>query len=315
MHIVYLLLKVLFLLIVAILVIGFAYEQYARYKAKSYQETGTFVDVGGYKLHYLKEGKGNPVVVFEAGLDPRGYLVWNKVQKEVSKFATTISYDRAGILKSQRGNKAKSSENIAKDLHLLLEKIEIKKPYILVAHSMGGLSTRSYIKEFGDEVAGIIFVDANNPDILKKAPEELKKYFQINPPSLWLTKLFLNIGLTRVMVNNALNIDKEFLPEINAYLQNTTFGNRDEMAGYNMMLNDAKNISFGDKPYTVIAATKAENEIHKKVIKVISEVHEESLRLSTKSKIIWADNSGHNVHLEHPEIVINAISSMIREFR
>jgi len=309
MHVVYLLLKILFLLITTTLIAGIAYEQYARHKAKSYQETGTFIDVGGYNLHYLKKGKGNPVVVFEAGLDPRGYLVWDKVQKEVSKFATTVSYDRAGILKSQRGNKIKTSENIAKDLHFLLEKIEIKKPFILVAHSMGGLSARSYVKNFGDDVAGIIFVDANNPDILKKSPEELKKYFKINPPPLWLTKLFLNIGLTRVMVNNALNINKEFLPEINAYLQNTTLGNRDEMVGYNMMLNKAKNLTFGNKLFTVIAATKAENETHKKVIKVISEVHKESLNLSTRSKLIWA-NSGHNVHLEHPDIVINAIRDM-----
>ena len=82
------------------IITGFIYERVSRMKARKYEIGETFVDVGGYKLHYKAMGIGEPMVVFESGLDVGGLLPWYKVQPEVAKFASTISYDRVGIFMS-----------------------------------------------------------------------------------------------------------------------------------------------------------------------------------------------------------------------
>jgi hypothetical protein len=73
-----------------------------------------------HQLHYLKKGFGGLTVVFESGLDPGGHLSWKYVQNEISKFTTTISYDRAGILMSEQGDNSKSLSSISSDLNNLL---------------------------------------------------------------------------------------------------------------------------------------------------------------------------------------------------
>lgn len=104
-------------LVLIVLLTGFIYEQVSRMKARKYAVGERFADVGGYKLHYKAMGTGKPTVVFESGLDAGGLLPWYKVQPEVAKFARTFSYDRAGILMSERGDRPKTGENIATDLY------------------------------------------------------------------------------------------------------------------------------------------------------------------------------------------------------
>ena len=64
----------------------------------------------------LQKGCGGPTVVFEAAFDPSGHLQWYHIQEKLLINYTSISYDRAGVLWSDRGNNPKSGEEIAKEL-------------------------------------------------------------------------------------------------------------------------------------------------------------------------------------------------------
>src|SRR3990170_2110756 len=59
-----------------------------------------FVKIDGKDQHILDLGSGEPVVVFISGFgsDLRSY---GRVQRAVSNFTRTISYDRAGVGKSE----------------------------------------------------------------------------------------------------------------------------------------------------------------------------------------------------------------------
>ena len=59
-----------------------------------------FVEIQGKQQRILVRGTGTPTVVFVTGLggDMRSF---SKIQFEISKLTRTISYDRAGIGKSQ----------------------------------------------------------------------------------------------------------------------------------------------------------------------------------------------------------------------
>jgi len=308
-------LKILLVIILLIFGITLIYEQYSRYSAKKeLVDSGTYSDVGGFKLHYVKKGEHDATVVFESGLDYRGHHVWNKVQNEVSKFATTVSYDRAGILKSQRGSKEKSCENMAYDLHVMLEKIQVKKPYILVAHSLGGLDVRTYVKEYPDEVKGVILVDSTHPELLERAPEALALKLKIPHTPQWLANVLSITGVTRIAMNSLFNSDdnysEDFKKDINAHLNRTIASVNDEIKKLEDLSSEAKGITFGDIPLTVIASTKMDNKEMEPFKEFFQGLQKDSLKLSTNSNIVWAKNSGHFIQLEQPEIVIEAIKKL-----
>src|SRR6185437_1161890 len=111
--------------------------------AAHYPAPGKLVDVGGYKLHINCTGTGNPTVILDAGLGGTS-LDWSKIQPAVTHFTRVCSYDRAGYGWSESGPGLRTSQQIVKELHLLLAHAQINGPYVLVGHSAGGLNMRLY---------------------------------------------------------------------------------------------------------------------------------------------------------------------------
>jgi pimeloyl-ACP methyl ester carboxylesterase len=114
------------------------YQQFATFiDGYRYPPSGKLVDIGGYQLHLNTSGQGNITVICDAGLSGTS-LGWSLVQPEVSKFARVCSYDRAGYSWSDPSPLERTSNNIARELYVLLKKANIPGPYILVGHSFGG---------------------------------------------------------------------------------------------------------------------------------------------------------------------------------
>jgi len=319
MHIVWLILKWLLILVLVLLIIGMIYEQYSRYSAKKNSvDNGTYVEVNGQKMHYLKKGEGKVTIVFESGLDFAGHLSWGNVQDEISKFATTISYDRAGILRSQKPTKPRTCDNIAEELHTLVQKVEGNKPFILVVHSLGALIARCYTKKYADTLRGVIFVDASHPEQFDKMPKSIKNKMKI--PSNWIISFFSFTGISRFATNKM--IDKLYKNSntishvkslVNTYLLKSNKAALEEMKMMEQMSSASKGASFGDTPFTVLTGKQeGKNKDEKLFFELFSKLQEESLNLSTNSKQIFVD-SGHYIQLEKPEVVINAIREMIEE--
>lgn len=125
-------------------------------------ETQTFtrVVVGGHALRVLVAGTGTPAVVFVSGLG--GPLEnWGKVQPAVSRFTTTVSYDRSGVGLSEGGPPASDGRHVATELRDLLRSVGVPPPYILVGHSLGGPFIRSVARWYPELVAGMVLVDPN----------------------------------------------------------------------------------------------------------------------------------------------------------
>jgi pimeloyl-ACP methyl ester carboxylesterase len=119
---------------------------------------GSF-DVGGRSLYLECVGQGSPTIVLEAG-SGGDHTTWADVVGGVRGSHRTCSYDRAN--RGQSGSLAgvRSSADAAVDLHALLASAKIPPPYILVGHSLGGISTRLFAARYADEVVGIVLVDA-----------------------------------------------------------------------------------------------------------------------------------------------------------
>lgn len=133
------------------------------------------IQIRGYSLHVNCYGQGDHTVIFEAGLG-HGSEDWELIQPEISKYARTFSYDRVGVgnsdvIKSQRATSVQVHA-----LHELLDRTKAKKPYIIVAHSIGGFNARLFAAAYPKEVAGIVFVDCSHENqFLKLGSKQLKE--------------------------------------------------------------------------------------------------------------------------------------------
>ena len=56
-------------------------------------------------------------------------------------------------------------QSMVADLHALLHKADVPRPYLLVAHSYGGLIVRYYAQNYPREAAGMVLVDAFGTNI------------------------------------------------------------------------------------------------------------------------------------------------------
>lgn len=310
----------LFLLVLVLS--GSIYEYVSRISAESnYPPPGDFADVGGHRLHYLKLGSPSstlPTVVFESGLDQGGHLPWSRVQTELANLTTTVSYDRAGVLWSERGDNPKSGVAIAKELHALLEAIDAPKPYILVGHSLAGLTLRSLVAAYPDDIAGIVFVDVSHPDQAIVIPELRGGAV----PPTWVFSILSSTGFGRLFAQRVYPATEPSDPInviVNALFPSKWTGLIDELLATESLLDEARTVqSFGDIPLTIITGAaptrwdSAPDRIPKqRLSRSMMELQESLLELSSNSVWIHANESGHYVQLQQPALIIEAIREQL----
>lgn len=304
-------------LVLLVLTVAFSYEQISRVVAdKSFSPEGELLDVGGHSLHLLRKGNMGPTVVFESGLDGFGHLSWYKVEAEVSRFATTVSYDRAGILWSERGNAPKTAAAMGKDLSTLLERGGFNKPYILVGHSLAGIILRPFIAKNARDIGGVVLVDASHPDQFNRFPSEMNQ-----TPARWAMNLIASFGLMRLTApstfpnsntEDRINTAGIALIHISA---NAVF---DELRNIQSLAEEANAItSFGNIPVVVITGASptrndtTPSEFREDMARIWTELQTDLLTLSTDSQQILAMESGHYVQVDQPEIVTAAIRELV----
>jgi len=124
---------------------------------------GRLVDLGGYRIHLNCSGRGSPVVVLSPGGGSFSFE-WILVQQKVSAFARVCSYDRAGSAWSDSGPQPRTMRQEAFEVKSALERAGERGPYILVGQSLGGLVMRVFAARYRNLTAGLVLVDATSPD-------------------------------------------------------------------------------------------------------------------------------------------------------
>lgn len=117
------------------------------------------VNLRGTRVH-----EKDPVIIFEAGLGCFS-ADWQFVQEALpKKEMRTMSYDRAGLGWSSLDSAEPTIERTIGNLKALLDKLELKPPYIFVGHSYGGIVGQLFTVKHPDDVKGLILVDAGVED-------------------------------------------------------------------------------------------------------------------------------------------------------
>jgi pimeloyl-ACP methyl ester carboxylesterase len=298
----------------------------------SHPPIGKLINIGSHRLHIYPTGEGTPTVILESG-GASWSLDWNLVQTEVAKFTSVCSYDRAGFGWSDPGPKPRTSQQIATELHTLLSKAEIKKPYILVGASFGGHIVRLFANNYPDEVIGIILLDARHETFYSKIPPAWKK-IETTGKRMYQFMLFASqIGVLNLIgkfmgEKAAPSIIQKLPSEIRPIYLEVGFqpkyfqANLDELAAGPESDKQVGAIGLlGNIPLTVIRHGKPEMfasmpaEQAKQAEIVWQDLQADLAELSSDSRMIVAESSGHSIQIDQPSLVIDAIRQMVESFR
>jgi pimeloyl-ACP methyl ester carboxylesterase len=142
------------------------------------QPTGSFMQVGKLRIHYIEHpGNGTPVVLIH-GL-PGPAEDWEDVTP-LLRGHRTIAIDRPGFGYSTGGYVPFDRQLGV--IHELLEKLHVTRP-ILVGHSYGGTISLGYAERYPDAVGGLVLVDAaaagEKVDAFGKLQAHVVKFLQL----------------------------------------------------------------------------------------------------------------------------------------
>ena len=236
------------------------------------------------KLYSKYSRNSTPSVIFIAGLGDSSET-WKVVQNRISEAASTFSYDRAGIGRSQSVPGTRTCRCLVEELSELLRVLNVEPPYVLVGHSFGGLVARLYAGLYPHDICGIVLVDA--------APE------------------YKELAYEKVLPKERITENREYLMNP---LQNSE--RIDKVRSYEQVAEHAK---LYDIPLSIIIRGLPdeyhEGCPHMEILEVEQKLQSEFQRLSTSSRIRIANQSGHYVHHDEPEIVVEEILKMLEGSR
>ncbi|MFF2533620.1 alpha/beta fold hydrolase [Brevibacillus sp. NPDC058079] len=238
------------------------------------------------RIHRLYSRKsGTPCVIFLAGMGDSGET-WKIVQDRISQEASTLSYDRAGIGRSPAAAVVpRTCRDLVEELYDLLQEIGVEPPYILVGHSFGGLVARLFASLYPQLVSGMVLVDA--------APEYKElAYEKVLPDNL--------IAANREYYENPMR-NSEKIDKIRSY---------QEIVDH--FLQSDIPVSIITRGLTDIWDEKWPNE---EILKIEQNLQTDFRRLSTSSKQRIAGRSGHYIHHDEPDIVVEEILMMLRRMK
>jgi pimeloyl-ACP methyl ester carboxylesterase len=298
-------------------------------RARPVAPPGTLIEAAGQRLHVVCAGRGEPVVLFEAGIAASS-LSWSRVMPGVAAFTRACAYDRAGLGWSDPARTARTVDQMVAELRVVLTAAAASRPAVLVGHSFGAFLTLVYADRYPRDVAGLVLVDP--PTEWQPLTAERARLLRRGIQASRLGGVLARVGVVRVclalltggapaaprtvvrllgrralrtlehLVGEVRKLPPETHPMIQALWSDPKcFQGMAEHLGALGVLGDAAAavrtlgstplaiVSGGDQPADVIAQ------------------HRALTRLSSRGRHVVAAKSGHWIHLDEPELIVSTI--------
>jgi len=179
------------------MVAGTVYQVIETWRARRrFPPPGRFVRVNERRMHIHVTGEGTPTVVFESGMGA-SCLSWALVQARVAQFSRAVSYDRAGHGWSDPAHEPRTAQQIAQELHTLLNATGLPGPYVLVGHSFGGYVNLAFAHLYRHEVVGMVLVDSVHPAEWENPTPEQLHMIEMGLRYAWIAAWLARLGFVR----------------------------------------------------------------------------------------------------------------------
>jgi pimeloyl-ACP methyl ester carboxylesterase len=300
---------------------------------------GELVDLGGWRVHLHCTGQAStaqPTVILEAGAG--GFSVdWSLVQPEVARFARVCSYDRAGLGWSDLGPHPRTLRQIVWELHTLLQRAGVRPPYVLVGHSYGGILARLFTLTYPSDVAGVVLEESGhergvavlqNGRLVRlvetatgRAVPAVRTSDPLRESDIPASARAQIEAAARHMASRALEPPRNKLPsdaqrirawafaQVKHWAANDNPFEAEELAAL-LARWTGTDYPLGDLPVVVLSRGRGDFDDRE-----AEEEHRrnqaELVRLSRSARQVVAQRSGHEILLDEPELVVQAIRDVI----
>ncbi|MBX9616693.1 MAG: alpha/beta hydrolase [Caulobacteraceae bacterium] len=259
------------------------------------------------RLHLFCKGENvGPAVIFEAGLSQfTANSTLAAAQNAIAGFARVCTYDRAGMGWSDPAPEGWTYPDRTRDLHALLQTAEVEGPYVLVGHSLGGLLIRAFANTYPDQVAGLVLVDATSE---RNLPEfEAARDSTVSQIDAAIAVSQPGVPVIGMPAGTSAEVQMAFTPEV-------LRGVKAEFEA--LALLDAATLPpvapgvLGDVPLIVVRRGRTMSPPNAADLNH-QQGQEDLAALSSNSVLIVAENSGHVIPLDEPQVVADAVRRVL----
>ena len=158
----------------------------------------------GHRLAFYVTPGTQPAIILDAG-GGNDSTYWKKLVPTLSSDTRSeiITYDRAGMGKSEYVSGPFDVKEAASDLAAGLKELDVARGAVLVAHSEAGEIATSFINEYPGVASGAVLVDASLPQFY--TPEETARIVAANGPQVAAVKKQKPTKATRQLIAAAEN--------------------------------------------------------------------------------------------------------------
>ncbi|MBZ5504194.1 MAG: alpha/beta hydrolase [Acidobacteriia bacterium] len=310
-----------------------------RLDARKFPPPGAIIKTPRGPMHVRQMGSGGPAIVLEAGI-AASTLNWTLLQPRLAALTNTYSYDRPGYGWSPLLRRECTLQRMVGDLHELVVALNVPRPYVLAGHSYAAYILRVYANRFPGELAGIILVDPLTPEEWIK-PRRFQRW-QLRR-GVWFSRagaLLGSLGVVRfclwLLEHGSTAVPRRVL---------RTFGVKASETGHRILGELTKlppdtvrlirerwshakffwTMARYIQNLPACAAEVAGCDIPAHIpVTVISGAHQSRVRIaehkaiaarSLQGKHIIAANSAHWIHLDQPELIVEAFCEMAEKLK
>lgn len=286
--------------------------------------TSGLVDIGNRSLYLERGGAGEPTVIFECGYRNNGQIwsadklpqTWEPagtprtmVLPGVADFAGVVAYDRPGtfldldnLSRSDPVPQPRTAADMIADLHALLTAAAVPGPYVLVGHSLGGLLMRLYAATYPDEVVGMVQVDPYHEEVWAR-------YREVLTPAQWEEIDALNTAIPPELIEAYPDFELLEFDASNAQMREAVQASPLRPMPLAVL---AHGRSFGaDTPPGAMSPGFPWDALEQ----VTRDLYIELAATVPGGRLIVAEESGHYIQLEQPDLVIQTVREVVEAVR
>jgi pimeloyl-ACP methyl ester carboxylesterase len=304
-------------LLAAACLLGIVFEQLSEWRDfRRFPPPGRMVDVGGRRLHLFCQGEGaGPTIIVEQGAGSPS-IFWWPVQRALASTARVCTYDRAGYLWSPSLGKGRSITARVDDLRDLLVSSGLPGPFVMVAHSYGGLMISQLARRHPELVAGLVFVDTPDERVMYDG-----RYLAQSKSLLTVVRVMSFVarcGALRLFNPMIAGLPAQFsaadLAALGSLAARPEFLTAmiDDFGSLNRASAEERTSpptgSFGALPVSVISHGLPFPAPYDALNEGWDEGQSRLAALSSNSEIVIAEKSSHMIQFDEPDVVVDAIA-------